>query len=473
MTPYYHGMEEKRMKNTLKKLVVAVAMTFAMAGFTTNAAAPKENVAIVEEAIELPAIGDEMMVVTTEEVEETIEDTEIVDSADTEETVEDRNDEETVDETESEIENNEEVEKVEDNTESSEAIDTESSSDENISETVEVVKPEETENTDNTDSTMGITGTDTNETLDEEFFVEETDVEESVVTPDVVDENAAKGETVDAAPSTEKTVQEKTVANSTMVGNKNTPYFKMDNGDTAYCVEAEKSHPTDGTQYEGKENTEVEKDYSSLKSVFVNKSFLEKENVLNTDLLNKVMQQVIWAKLSNNADFYRVNTRVWLGTEAEAMFDKLSATVDTSKFEVLFREYKTSQTDELGVTFQTLLSAYVNEIVQPTPDPVDPTPVVPVDPTPVNPEPTPDPVNPVDPTPVNPTPDAPKPSPVIEKSKTTPIVRVVRPTAETGVLTTKAFVGPQTGDLAPIAFYMILAIMSMAAIVVCSRRLMK
>lgn len=274
----------------------------------------------------------------------------------------------------------------------------------------------------------------------------------------IIVENAANVETTQADVLSENVTTE--IAESTMVGNSNTPYFEMDNGDTAYCVEADKSHPTDGTDYESETSDKTQSNYDFLKDVFINKYTLEKEGV-DTDLLNKVMQQVIWAKI-DNFDYYRFNTQVWLGDEAVELFDRLMAETDTSGYNVFFTEYVTNSLDLLGNRFQTLLSAYVEGIpqqpVQPE-EPADP-PVVPSEPEqpeipdlPIQPE------KPVQPE-TSHVPEVHEPTPeVSEHVKRVPTA--VRPTAEKGFLSMEVVSSPQTGDAAPIAFFALIGLASL------------
>lgn len=408
--------------------------------------------------------SDEIMDETSEEdVEEgtIIEGTEPENEEDTSEVVG-----EPVDETETDEDKTDSAQEPEKNLDEDVIVDANPDNETNV---------EDDDSIDDTESDMS-EDTTTDREEDEESFPPEEDDTEKVVDDEVnVPEDNTITEVIDEAPTdvelpkADVPEDEEAVDNteSTMVGNSNTPYFKMDNGDIAYCVESDKSHPTDGTDYESNTSEQTQTNYDFLKDVFVNKNTLEKEGV-DTDLLNKVVQQVIWAKI-DNPDYYRTNTQVWLGDEAVALFDRLMADVDTSGYNVFFTEYITNSLDLLGNRFQTLLSAYVEGIPQQPEQPEEPTdpPVVPSEPE--IPE-TPDvPSQPEQPE----TPHVPK---VPEPKNETPnhentVPTATRPTAEKGFLSMEVVSSPQTGDTAPAAIFMAVGIISLLMLAVVIRKM--
>lgn len=152
-----------------------------------------------------------------------------------------------------------------------------------------------------------------------------------------------------------------------MEGTSSTPYFKMTNQEIAFCIDASLAHPKEDMEYMASNlipNDWDEIRVREIKSIFIN-AYNKSES--DADMLNKVVQQCIWAKLNKEVN-YRAMTGILLGENAVKLFDELIKDVDTSAYNVDFTVYNLKDSNLQGF-YQRLISAKVSIIPVITPEP--------------------------------------------------------------------------------------------------------
>lgn len=229
---------------------------------------------------------------------------------------------------------------------------------ETVEETVEIIETEETveEVVEETAEIVEEVNDEVNEI--EEEVVEEAAEEETVVDVteeadvEVEDEMVTEIETTENSDEAEEVVVEEETVESTMHGAARAPYFEV-NGEAAYCVDPEATHPENGTPYSGKTVT----DYSFLNKVFINRELLKGQD---DEMLNRATQLAVWQTVNPTGN-YAMAAKAFLNERGFEFYKQLLADVETEGWNVDYTLYTTSEVDAAGNAIQRLISAFANK----------------------------------------------------------------------------------------------------------------
>lgn len=224
--------------------------------------------------------------------------------------------------------------------ETTEITETEESVEEVVEETTEIVEEINDEVNEIVEEVV--------ESTTEEAIVEETEVD---VTEEVEDEMVSEIETAAISDEAEEVAVEETVE-STMHGAARAPYFEVD-GEAAYCVDPEATHPENGTTYSGEAVT----DYSFLNKVFINRELLRGQD---DEMLNRATQLAVWQTVNPTGN-YEMAAKAFLNERGFEFYKQLLADIETEGWNVDYTLYTTSEVDAAGNAIQRLISAFANK----------------------------------------------------------------------------------------------------------------